>query len=145
MVPKGQGWFVRNLKLGKPIEVMGTMLRYSVQILIFFLTYISNFQFLCGFSLEPCIQSTATVPSVIVQDHHNKAAHQTIKSPSMPCTGKGAAGWKHSLALLPQDWWNWQIKWVQSTSIGSFSAQEPSEWRFFFTPVGNFTEFHPRI
>ena len=38
---------------------------------------------------------TATVPSAIVNCHQNEAAHQTIKSPSMPYV-EVAAGWKHS-------------------------------------------------
>ena len=45
----------------------------------------------------------STVPSAIVQ---NEDAHQTIKSPSMPCPG--AAIWKYSLVFMPQKWWNWQ-------------------------------------
>ena len=37
---------------------------------------------------------------------------------SLPCWG--AAGWKHFLALMPQDWWKWQIKWMKSVSMGRF-------------------------
>ena len=60
-----------------------------------------------------------TVPSVIVHCNQNEAGHQTIKAPSMPCWG-ATGPWKHYLAFVPQDWWNWQIKWMKSVSVGSF-------------------------
>ena len=30
--------------------------------------------------------------------------------PSMPRIGLGAAGWKHYVEIMPQNWWNWKIK-----------------------------------
>ena len=81
--------------------------------------------------LPPC-----TGPSVIVHCNQNEAGHQTIKAPSMPCRG-AADPWKHSLAFMPEDWWNWQIKWMESVSVGSY--QHKSEWGFFFIPDSNFT------
>ena len=81
-----------------------------------------------------------TVPSALVHCNQNEAVHQTIISPSMPCWS--AAEWKHSLAFVPQDWWNWQIKHMCIDR--KFSVQKPSEWRVFCIPVSNFAVFQHR-
>ena len=70
---------------------LGSMSRYSAQILICFIAYIfSIFNFSVGLvgnlaELPPC-----TVPPATVIRMRLLSAHQTIKSPSMPCWG--AAG-----------------------------------------------------
>ena len=76
--------------------------------------------------LPPC-----TVPSAIVHCNQNEAGHQTIKAPSMPCWG-AAGPWRHSLAFMPQDWWNWQIRWVKSVSMGSFQYRNQVNGEVFF-------------
>ena len=99
---------------------LGSMSRYSAQILICFIEYIflffhSSIDLVGNFAgLLVC-----TVPSVIVHCNQNEAGHQTIKVPSMPCW---SGRWKHYLAFMPQDWWNWQIKWMKSVSVGSFQC-----------------------
>ena len=74
---------------------LGSMSRYSAHILVCFIAYISH----CFYSTVGLIGNFAglppcTVPSAIAHRNQNEAAHQTIKSPSMPCWS--AATWKHS-------------------------------------------------
>ena len=71
-----------------------------------------------------------TVPFVIVHCNQDEAGHQTIKAPSMPCWG-ATGPWKHSLVSMPQDWWNWQIKWMKSVSVGSFGYKNQVNGEFF--------------
>ena len=65
---------------------LGSMSRYSAQILICFIAYI--FLFLL-FSLWVWLGTVHdchhAVPSAIVHCNQNEAGHQTIKAPSMPC------------------------------------------------------------
>ena len=101
----------------KSSQGLGSMSRYSTQILICFIAYVFQFfYFSVGLvgnfaGLPSCI-----VPSATVHCNQNEAGHQTIKAPSMPCWG-AAGPCKHS---LPQDWWNWQINWTKSVSMGSY-------------------------
>ena len=113
----GQGWFVRS--------------RYSAQILICFIAYIfpffhSSVGLVGNFAGLPA----CTVPSAIVHSNQNEAGHQTIKAPSMPCSG-ATGPWKHSLAFMPQYWWNWHIKWMKSVSVGSFQYKNQVNGEFF--------------
>ena len=108
---------------------LGSMSRYSAQILNCFIAYIFQFFYssvglLGNFAgLPVCI-----VPSVIVHYNLNEAAHQTIKAPSMPCWGAAGPS-KHSPALMSQigemdrlNGWNlyqWEVfsprtKWMES-------------------------------
>ena len=99
---------------------LGSMSRYSAQILICFIAYIFQFVYssvglvghFAGLPLCP-------VPSATVHCNQNEASHQTIKAPSMHCWG-AAGPCKQSLAFMPQDWWNGQIKWMKSVSMGSY-------------------------
>ena len=75
--------------------------------------------------------SACTVPSAIVLSNQNEASHQTIKAPSMPCWG-ATGPWKHSLAFMPQYWWNWHIKWMKSVSVGSFPYKNQVNGEGFF-------------
>ena len=80
---------------------LGTMSRYSAQILICFIAY--NFLFYSSVGLVGNFAelSVSTVPSAIVYCNQNEAGHQTIKAPSMPCWGAAGPS-KHSLASMPQ-------------------------------------------
>ena len=122
---------------------LGSMSRYSAQILICFISYIFLFYSSVGLIGNVAGLSPCTVSSAIVHCNHNEAGHQTIKDPSMPCWG-AAGPWKHSLAFMPQDWWNWQIKWMNSESMGSFQYKNQVNGEFLI-PVNNFTVFQPRI
>ena len=99
---------------------LGSMSRYSAQIFISFTAYIflffySSLGLVGNFAGLP----TCPVPSPTVHCNQNEAGHQTIKAPSMPCWD-AADPCKHSLAFMPRDWWNWQIKWMKSVSMGSY-------------------------
>ena len=102
----------------KSSRSLGSRSLYCSQILIRFIAYIFLFYssgcLVGNFTGLPA----RTLPSAIVHCNQNEAGHQTIKSPSMPCWG--AAGWKHSQAFMPQDWWNWQIKKMKSVSKRHF-------------------------
>ena len=124
---------------------LGTMSRYSVQILICFIAYIlfffhSSVGLVGNFvGLHPC-----TVPSVTAHCHQNEAGHQTIKAPSMPCWG--AAGPQRTLSGI------YAIGLVKLTDKmdeiwinGKLSVQESSEWGVFCIPVSSFTVLQPRI
>ena len=108
---------------------LGSMSRYSAQILICFIAHIffhSSVGLVGNFAGLP----SCTVPSAIVHCNQNEAGQHTIKAPSMPCWG-AASPWKHSLAFMPQDWWNWQIKMDKICINGKLSVQQPSEWGVF--------------
>ena len=121
---------------------LGSMSRYSALILICFIAYIFLFYSSVGLVGNFAGLPTCTVPSATVLCNQNEVGHQTIKSPSMPCWG---AAWKHSLAFIPLDWWNWQIKWMKYVSIGSFQYKSQMNGKFFCIPVSNFTVFQPRL
>ena len=71
---------------------LGSMSRYSAQILICFIAYIFPFFVVSSVGLVGNCAGlpSCTVPSAIVHCNQNEAGHQTIKAPSMPCWG--AAG-----------------------------------------------------
>ena len=71
---------------------LGSMSRYSAQILICFIAYIFPFFVVSSVGLVGSSAGlpSCTVPSAIVYCNQNEAGHQTIKAPSMPCWG--AAG-----------------------------------------------------
>ena len=99
---------------------LGSMSRYSAQILICFIAYIFQFFYssvgLVGnFAGLP----VCTLPSAIVHRNQNEAGHQTIKYPSMPCWGAAGPS-KHSDNM------------GENCINGTFSVQEPSEWRVFW-------------
>ena len=106
---------------------LGSMSRYSAQILICFIAYIflifihSSVGLIGNFAGLP----VCTVPSAIVHCNQNEAGHQTIKAPSMPW-------WDAAQNIL----WHLSHSLVKMTDKmdemcinRKFSAQEPSEWR----------------
>ena len=66
---------------------LGSMSRYSAQILICFIAYIflNFFHSSVGLVENFAGLPVCTVPSAIVHCNQNEAGHQTIKAPSMPC------------------------------------------------------------
>ena len=111
---------------------LGIMSRFSVQIVICFIAYI----FLFFYSSMGLVGKFAGLPSCTVSSatvhcNQNEAVPQTIKAPSMPC--RGAAGpCRHSLTFMPQDWWNWHIKWMKSVSMESYQYKNQVNGEFFF-------------
>ena len=132
----GQGWFARNLGCpgvpDKSSRSLDSMSRYSAQILICFIAYIFLFYSSAGLvgnfaGLLPC---WCTMPSAIVHCSQNEAGHQTIKAASMPCCG-ATGPCKHSLAFMPLDWCNWQIKSMKSVSLEVISTRTKWMESFF--------------
>ena len=122
---------------------LSNMFRYSAQMLISFIAYIFHFypyvRLVGNFAGLP----PRRVPSAIVHWNQNEAGHQTIKARSMLCWG-AAGPWQDSLAFMPQDWWNWLIKWMKPLSVGRY--QNKKKWmEIFCILVSNFTVFQPRI
>ena len=76
---------------------LGSMSRYSAQILICFIAYIFLFFVVSSVGLVGNCAGlpSCTVPSAIGHCNQNEAGHQIIKAPSMPCWG--AAGLLNSL------------------------------------------------
>ena len=82
---------------------LGSMSRYSAQIVICFRAYILLIFFHSSVGLVGNFAGlpVCTVPSAIVHCNQNEAGHQTIKAPSMPCWGAAGPS-KHSLAFKSQ-------------------------------------------
>ena len=82
---------------------LGSMSRYSAQILICFIAYIFLIFFLSSVGLVGNFAGlpVCTVPSAIVHCNQNEAGHQAIKAPSMPCWDAAGPS-KHSLAFKSQ-------------------------------------------
>ena len=82
---------------------LGSMSRYSAQILICFIAYIFLIFFHSSVGLVENFAGlpVCTVPSAIVHCNQNEAGHQTIKAPSMPCWGAAGPS-KHYLVFKSQ-------------------------------------------
>ena len=82
---------------------LGSMSRYSAEILICFIAYIFLIFFHSSVGLVGNFAGlpVCTVPSAIVHCNQNEAGHQTIKAPSMPCWDAAGPS-KHSLAFKSQ-------------------------------------------
>ena len=85
----------------KSSRCLGSMSRYSAQILICFIAYIFQFRFYSSVALVGNFAGlpVCTVPSAIVHCNQNETGHQTIKAPSMPCWGAACPS-KHSLTFM---------------------------------------------
>ena len=106
----GQGWFVIGRSPGVPDKSsrgLGSMSRYSAQILICFIAYIfSIFNFSVGLvgnlaQLPPC-----TVPPATVHCYQNEAAQCSSDNQISQHALLRGSRKKHSLAFMPQNWWN---------------------------------------
>ena len=86
---------------------LGSMSRYSAQILICFIAYIfSIFNFSVGLvgnlaELPPC-----TVPPATVHCYQNQAAQCSSDNQISQHALLRGSRKKHSLAFMPQNWWN---------------------------------------
>ena len=86
---------------------LGSMSRYSAQILICFIAYIfSIFNFSVGLvgnlaELPPC-----TVPPATVHCYQNEAAQCSSDNQISQHALLSGSRKKHSLAFMPQNWWN---------------------------------------
>ena len=132
----GQGWFVRNLTgvPDKSSRGLASRSRYSALILICFIEYI--FHFLIPLwvslgSLQDCHHAQYPLPlSTVIR------MRLVIRQSKLPACLAGvqlAHEWKHSLAFMPQDWWNWQIKWTKYVSMGSYQYRKQVNGEFLHT------------
>ena len=105
----------------KSSRSLGSMSRYSAEILICFIAYIFNFLFLCGFGWELC--RTPSMHSALCHcpllsewgwSSDNQSSQHALLMCSWPI--KTLSG----LYMYATDWWNWQIKWMKSVSVGGF-------------------------
>ena len=124
---------------------LGSMSRYSAQILICFIAYIFLIFFISlwiwlGTFLDcQYAQCLLLLPIVI-------RMRLVIRQSKLP-TCLAEVQLTHQITL-----WHLRHSLVKMTDKmdeicinGKFSAQEPSEWRYFSIPVSNFTVFQPRI
>ena len=70
------------------------------------------------------------VPSAIVHCNENEAGNRQSKLPAILAELQLAHD-KNTLSFMPQDWWNWQIKWMESVTMGSFKYKNQVNWEFF--------------
>ena len=124
---------------------LGSMSRYSAQILICFIAYIFLFFFFPLWvwlgTLQDCQYAQCPLPlSIVIR------MRLVIRQSKLPaCLAEMQLAhqnilWhlSHSLVKMPD-------KMDEICINRKFSAQEPSEWRDFSIAVTNFTVFQPRI
>ena len=110
---------------------LGSMSRYSAQILICFIAYIfSIFNFSVGLvgnlaELPPC-----TVPPATVHCYQNEAAQCSSDNQISQHALLRGSRKKHSLEFNATELVKLADKMDEICSSGKFSVQEPSKWRF---------------
>ena len=130
---------------GKSSRSLGSMSRYSAQFLICFIAYIFHFFYssvgLVGefAGLSPCAECPLLLSIVI-------RMRLVIRQSKLPaCLVQVQLTHENTLAFMPQDWWNWQVKWIKSVSMRSYQYRNQVNGEGFCIPVSNFTVFQPRI
>ena len=124
---------------------LGSMSRYSVQILICFIAYIFQIFFIPLWvwlgTLQDCQYAQCPLPmSIVIR------MRLVIRQSKLPaCLAEGAAGPSNTLWHVSHSLVKMTDKMDEIYINRKFSAQEPSEWRDFSIPVSNFTVFLPRI
>ena len=124
---------------------LGSMSRYSAQILICFIAYIFLIFFiplwvLLG-TLQDCQYAQCPLPLCIVI-----RMRLIIRQSKLPaCLADVQLGHQNTLWHLSHSLVKMTDKMDEICISKKFSAQEPSEWWDFSIPVSNFTVFQPRI
>ena len=96
-----------------------SMSRYSAETFICFIAYIFHlFYSSVGWVVNFAGLPLCTVPSVVVHYNQNEADRQTVKAHV------------NTLAFMTQDWWNWEIKWMKSISMGSVQYKSQVKGEF---------------
>ena len=123
---------------------LGSMSRYSAQILIYFIAYVFFFfipLWVWLGALQDCQYAQCPLPlSIVIR------MRLVIRQSKLPaCLAEVQLAHQNTL-------WHLCIRLVILTDKmdeicinGKFSVQEPSEWRVFCIPVSKFTVFQPRI
>ena len=124
---------------------LGSMSRYSSQILICFIAYIFLIFFIPLWvwlgTLQDCQYAQCPLPLSIVN-----RMRLVIRQSKLPaCLVEVQLAHQNILWHLSHSLVKMTDKMDEICINGKFSAQEPSEWRDFSIPVSNFTVFQPRI
>ena len=124
---------------------LGSMSRYSAQILICFIAYIFLFFFIPLWvwlgTLQDCQYAQCPLPlSIVIR------MRLVIRQSKLPaCLAEMQLAHQNILWHLSPSLVKMTDKMDEICINRKFSAQEPSEWRDFSIPVSNFTVFQPRI
>ena len=124
---------------------LGSMSQYSAQILICFIAYIFLIFFIPLWvwlgTLQDCQYAQCPLPLPIVI-----RIRLVIRQSKLPaCLAEVQLAHQNTLWQLSHSLVKMTDKMDEICINGKFSAQEPSEWRDFSTPVSDFTVFQPRI
>ena len=124
---------------------LGSMSRYSAQILICFIAYIFLIFFIPLWvwlgTLQDCQYAQCHLPlSIVIR------MRLVIRQSKLPsCLAAVQLPHQNSLWHLSHSLVKMTDKMDEICINRKFSAQEPIEWRYFSIPVSNFTVFQPRI
>ena len=124
---------------------LGSMSRYSAQILICFIAYIFLIFFIPLWvwlgTLQDCQYAQFPLPlSIVIR------MRLVIRQSKLPaCLAEVQLGHQNTLWHLSHSLVKMTDKVDEICINRKFSAQEPSEWRDFSMPVSNFIVFQPRI
>ena len=129
----------------KPSLGLGSMPRYSAQILICFIAYIFFLFFIPLWvwlrTLQDCQYAQCPLSlSIVIR------MRLVIRKSKLPaCLAEVQLAHQNTLWHLCHSLVKLTDKIDEICINGKFSAQEPSEWRVFCIPVSNLTVFQPRI
>ena len=121
---------------------LGSMSRYSAQISICFIGYSFHFLFLFRFGWELC--GTVNMPQCPLPSSIIITMSLVIKQSKLPaCLAKVQLtySYENTLTFMPQDWRNWQIKWMKSISVRSHQYKNQVNGELFCILVSNFAFF----
>ena len=122
---------------------LGSMSRYSAQILICFIAYIFLIFFHSSVGL---VENFAGLPVCTVPLSIVIRMRLVIRQSKPPaCLAEVQLAHQNILWYLSHSLVKMTDKMDEICINRKFSAQEPSEWRDFIIPVSNFTVFQPRI
>ena len=110
---------------------LGSMSRYSAQILICFIEYIFYFSISLWVwlgTLQDChhAQCPLPLPSVI-------RIRLVIWQSKLPAWLAEVQLVHEKTLFMPQNWWNWQIKWRKSVSMAIYQYKNQVNGEFFHT------------
>ena len=84
--------------------------------------------FLCGFGWELCRTAiSALCHCPLYSEWGWPSDNQSSQHALLRCSWP----WKYSLTFMPQDWWNWEIKWIKYLSMESFKYKNQENGEFF--------------
>ena len=141
----GQAWFVRNPGVpDKSSRGLGSMSRYSAQILICFIAYIFLFfipLWVWLGTLQDCQYAQCPLPlSIVIR------MRLVIRQSKLPaCLAEVQLAHQNIIWLLCHRLVKLTDKMDKICINGKFSVQESSEWRVFCILVSTFTVFQPTI